>query len=80
LRQRDGIIKDKIQQVLTEIRVALPGAQALLGFQFTSLFMEAFQKLPGSFDNHSLDDSRILSRQGILYGLWFGYPVQQQGA
>lgn len=41
-------LKDKIQQVLTEVRVALPGAQALAGFQFTSLFMEAFQKLPQS--------------------------------
>src|SRR4051812_11948061 len=41
-------LKDKIQQVLTEVRVALPGAQALIGFQFISLFMEAFQKLPQS--------------------------------
>jgi hypothetical protein len=41
-------LKDKIQQVLTEVRVALPGAQALMGFQFISLFMEAFQKLPQS--------------------------------
>ncbi|MFN2578965.1 MAG: DUF6328 family protein [Pyrinomonadaceae bacterium] len=41
-------LKDKIQQVLTEVRVALPGAQALLGFQFVSLFMEAFEKLPYS--------------------------------
>jgi hypothetical protein len=40
--------KDKIQQVLTEIRVVLPGAQALLGFQFISLLMESFEKLPQS--------------------------------
>jgi hypothetical protein len=39
-------LKDKIQQVLTEIRVVLPGAQALLGFQFASLLMEGFEKLP----------------------------------
>src|SRR4051812_46720112 len=39
-------LKDKIQQVLTEIRVVLPGAQALLGFQFISLLMESFEKLP----------------------------------
>jgi cytochrome bd-type quinol oxidase subunit 2 len=38
-------LKDKIQQVLTEVRVALPGAQALMGFQFISLFMDSFQKL-----------------------------------
>ncbi|HEY0546506.1 MAG TPA: DUF6328 family protein [Pyrinomonadaceae bacterium] len=41
-------LKDKIQQVLTEIRVVLPGAQALLGFQFISLLMESFEKLPQS--------------------------------
>lgn len=39
-------LKDKIQQVLTEVRVVLPGAQALLGFQFASLLMESFEKLP----------------------------------
>jgi hypothetical protein len=41
-------LKDKIQQVLTEVRVVLPGAQALLGFQFISLLMEGFEKLPQS--------------------------------
>lgn len=41
-------LKDKIQQVLTEIRVVLPGAQALLGFQFIALLMEGFEKLPQS--------------------------------
>jgi hypothetical protein len=41
-------LKDKIQQVLTEVRVVLPGAQALLGFQFVSILMESFEKLPQS--------------------------------
>ena len=36
----------KIQQVLTEARVALPGVQALLGFQFTIFLTEAFDVLP----------------------------------
>ena len=39
-------LKDKIQQVLTEVRVVLPGAQALLGFQFAALLAEGFEKLP----------------------------------
>jgi hypothetical protein len=39
-------LKAKIEQVLTEIRVVLPGAQALLGFQFASLLVEGFEKLP----------------------------------
>jgi hypothetical protein len=41
-------LKDKIDQVLTEARVVLPGAQALLGFQLVSTLMEAFEKLPVS--------------------------------
>jgi hypothetical protein len=47
--QADDIkLKDKIRQVLTEARVVLPGAQALLGFQFAAFLMESFDKLPGS--------------------------------
>jgi hypothetical protein len=41
-------LKDKIKHVLTECRVVLPGAQALLGFQFVTTLMEAFEKLPAS--------------------------------
>lgn len=53
-------LKDKIQQALTEVRVVLPGAQALLGFQFISLLMEAFEKLPqSSKDVHFISLSLI---------------------
>jgi hypothetical protein len=38
-------LKDKIRQVLTETRVVLPGAQALLGFQFGTMFMAEFDQL-----------------------------------
>jgi hypothetical protein len=38
----------KIDQMLTEARVILPGAQALLGFQLAVILTEAFEKLPGS--------------------------------
>jgi len=41
-------IKDKIQHVLTESRVVLPGAQTLLGFQFSIFMLESFDKLPAS--------------------------------
>lgn len=41
-------VTDKIKHVLTECRVVLPGAQALLGFQFVTTLMEAFEKLPQS--------------------------------
>jgi hypothetical protein len=41
-------LKTKIDQALTEARVVLPGAQALLGFQLVTTFMDGFDKLPGS--------------------------------
>jgi hypothetical protein len=41
-------VKDKIKHVLTEARVVLPGAQALLGFQFATMLMDGFEKLPES--------------------------------
>jgi hypothetical protein len=39
-------LTDKIQHVLTECRVVLPGSQALLGFQFICVLTESFDKLP----------------------------------
>jgi Family of unknown function (DUF6328) len=39
-------LSDKIRHVLTEARVVLPGAQALLGFELLGVFMSAFDRLP----------------------------------
>ncbi|HLM54722.1 MAG TPA: DUF6328 family protein [Pyrinomonadaceae bacterium] len=39
-------LSDKIKHVLTEARVVLPGAQALLGFQFVAVLTDGFEKLP----------------------------------
>ena len=38
-------LKNKIEQVLTEGRVVLPGTQALLGFQLITFFSDGFEKL-----------------------------------
>jgi hypothetical protein len=38
-------IKEKIRTLGTEIRVVLPGAQALLGFQFSAFLSDAFERL-----------------------------------
>jgi hypothetical protein len=38
----------RIKQVLTEARVVLPGAQALLGFQLAAMLTDAFARLPQS--------------------------------
>jgi hypothetical protein len=39
-------LETRIKQVLTEARVVLPGAQALLGFQFIAVLADGFEKLP----------------------------------
>jgi hypothetical protein len=41
-------LETRIKQVLTEARVVLPGAQALLGFQLAAMFTDAFGHLPRS--------------------------------
>lgn len=39
-------LETKIEQMPTEARVVLPGAQALFGFQLVITFSEAFERLP----------------------------------
>lgn len=41
-------LHERVNQALTEARVVLPGAQAMLGFQLVTMFTEAFQALPAS--------------------------------
>jgi Family of unknown function (DUF6328) len=41
-------LKTKIEQMLTEARVIIPGGQALLGFQFVCTFNRSFKELPSS--------------------------------
>lgn len=40
-------LKTKIEQLLTEARVIIPGGQALLGFQFVATLTKSFHTLPG---------------------------------
>jgi Family of unknown function (DUF6328) len=44
----DSDIDDRIKKLLIECRMALPGAQAFLGFQFAIVFTDSFKKLPRS--------------------------------
>ncbi len=43
-----GDLGERIKKVLIECRMALPGAQAFLGFQFAIVFTDSFEKLPRS--------------------------------
>jgi Family of unknown function (DUF6328) len=42
-------LKSKIEQMLTEARVIIPGGQALLGFQLIAVLTKAFNELPPAF-------------------------------
>ena len=44
--ERATPLATRIDQMLTEARVILPGAQALIGFQFTVMLTQAFAQLP----------------------------------
>lgn len=46
--QRGTPLKERIKQALIEARVVLPGAQALLGFQFDVMLNDGFSKIPPS--------------------------------
>ena len=46
--ERATPLKTKIEQMLTEARVIIPGGQALLGFQFVATLTRAFAQLPES--------------------------------
>ena len=50
-------LKDRVEQVLTEARVVLPGVQALLGFQLATMLMDGFDKPSTVIEVHSFDKS-----------------------
>src|SRR3979411_2600728 len=45
-QERATPLKTKIEQLLTEARVIIPGGQALLGFQFIATLTKPFAQLP----------------------------------
>jgi hypothetical protein len=48
-KEKETPLAAKIEQMLTEARVVIPGAQALLGFQFTVILTHSFDQLPYTF-------------------------------
>jgi hypothetical protein len=45
-KEADSATRYRLEQVLEEARVVLPGAQALIGFQFIVTFNETFSTMP----------------------------------
>lgn len=52
-------LKDRIGTLLTESRIVLPGAQALLGFQFAAYLTDGFERAPL--------DARIAHTAGLVF-------------
>lgn len=48
-KQTGTPLKSKIEQMLTEARVIIPGGQALLGFQLIAVLTKSFSELPATF-------------------------------
>ena len=48
MKQASTPLDVRVEQMLTEARVMLPGAQALLGFQLAILLTQGFENLPAS--------------------------------
>jgi Family of unknown function (DUF6328) len=59
-------LRDKIEQVLIETRVVLPGVQALLAFQFATMVVEGFDQLPASSKNIHLISLGLMGFTVIL--------------
>jgi hypothetical protein len=57
---------DKINHVLTETRVVIPGAQALLGFQLIAVMTEGFDKLSRSSKYAHLVSLGLIAASTIL--------------
>ena len=56
----------RIKQVLTEARVVLPGAQALLGFQLVAVLADGFENLPESSRQLHLVSLILLALSTVL--------------
>jgi hypothetical protein len=59
-------VERKLQHVLTEARMVLPGAQALLGFQLAAILLESFEQLPLSSQAVHLASLGLIALSTIL--------------
>lgn len=57
---------DRINKILQEIRIVLPGTQALLGFQFVAFFNAAFKTLPPHLQLYHLVNLLLVTCSTIL--------------
>lgn len=58
--------QDRINELLQEIRIVLPGTQALLGFQFVAFFNNSFQDLSAGLQGYHLFNLILTTFSTIL--------------
>jgi hypothetical protein len=54
MSEQNQQVKRRMDEALQEIRIVLPGTQALLGFQFVAFFNTAFKELSSSLQAYHL--------------------------
>jgi hypothetical protein len=59
-------LHERVNQALTEARVVLPGAQAMLGFQLVTMFTEAFDALPATSKGIHLGSLALIALTVVL--------------
>lgn len=59
-------LKDRIDESLQEIRIVLPGTQALLGFQFVAFFNTSFNSLSPNLQMYHLVNLLLVTISTIL--------------
>jgi hypothetical protein len=70
----------KIEQMLTEARVILPGAQAILGFQLIVTMSHAFSEMPaGAKFAHFAALGAMILTVVLLIGIWYVWPLSLRG-
>jgi hypothetical protein len=64
--QKLASLQEKLDHALTEARMVLPGAQALLGFQFVTMLSEGFSRLPQALQNLHLASLALMALSTAL--------------
>jgi hypothetical protein len=66
MQDKEQSLEVRIEQALTELRVVLPGAQALFGFQFAAVLTESFAHLPAALKDVHLGSLSVVAAAVIM--------------
>ena len=66
MQGKDQSLEVRIEQALTELRVVLPGAQALFGFQFAAVLTESFAHLPAALKDVHLGSLSVVAAAVVM--------------